>query len=113
MYNNSNFFSSPASMYYSSFPKPHRASLLSKIKGVNWNHLLDNTSRTLNVIHQAIPLYYQVRPLFKNASTLFKIADIIRTDDREQNFGVSGGNTSLREEKKEETISSSGPTFFL
>lgn len=45
-------------------------SLLGKI---NWSSLLSNASKTLNVVNQAIPLYYQVKPMVKNLRTLGKI----------------------------------------
>ena len=45
-------------------------SLLSKI---NWSTLLSNTQKTLNVVNQAVPLYYQIKPVFKNMKTISKI----------------------------------------
>ena len=47
-----------------------KTSFLSKI---NWTSLLTNTQKTLNVVNQAIPLYYQVKPVFNNFKTLSKI----------------------------------------
>ncbi len=46
------------------------SSLLGKI---NWSSLLSNAQKTLNVVNQAIPLYYQVKPMVKNLRTLGKI----------------------------------------
>lgn len=46
------------------------ASLFSKI---NWSSLLSNAQKTLGVVNQAIPLYYQVKPVFKNLRALGKI----------------------------------------
>lgn len=40
---------------------------------INWSSLLSNASKTLNVVNQAIPLYYQVKPMVKNLRTLGKI----------------------------------------
>ena len=45
------------------------------IKRINWSNILNNTQKTLNVINQAIPIIYQVKPLVTNAKTLFRIAD--------------------------------------
>lgn len=45
-------------------------SLLSKL---NWSSLLSNAQKTLNVVNQAIPLYYQVKPVFNNIKTLGRI----------------------------------------
>ena len=46
------------------------ASIFSKI---NWSSLLSNAQKTLGVVNQAIPLYYQVKPVFKNLKALGKI----------------------------------------
>lgn len=46
------------------------ASIFSKI---NWSSLLSNAQKTLGVVNQAIPLYYQVKPVFKNLRALGKI----------------------------------------
>lgn len=47
-----------------------KTSLLGKI---NWSSLLSNAQKTLNVVNQAIPLYYQVKPVFNNIKTIGKI----------------------------------------
>lgn len=45
-------------------------SILGKI---NWSTLLSNAQKTLNVVNQAVPLYYQVKPVFKNIRAISKI----------------------------------------
>lgn len=50
---------------------------LSLTKSINWSALLDGTQKTLGVINQAIPVYYQVKPILGNAKTLFKIANVM------------------------------------
>ena len=49
------------------------------LKSVNWSALLDGTGKTLGVINQAIPVFYQVKPLFSNAKTIFNIANEINS----------------------------------
>lgn len=46
------------------------SSIFSKI---NLSSLLSNAQKTLGVVNQAIPLYYQVKPVFKNLKALSKI----------------------------------------
>ena len=53
-------------------------SLLSLLKNIKWSSILDGTSKTLNVINQAIPVVYQVKPIIDNAKTMFKVANIIK-----------------------------------
>lgn len=54
----------------------------SGIKRINWSNILNNTQKTLNVINQAIPIIYQVKPLVSNARTLFRIADAVKEEDK-------------------------------
>ena len=75
---------------------------ISMLKNIKWADLLDGTQKTLNVINQAIPIVYQIKPLANNAKTLFKIANIINTP--------SNVNSSTTQEKK--TIQNS-PIFYI
>lgn len=87
------------------FPNPS-TNLLKKsfsiLKNVKWGAILDGTQKTLNVINQAIPIVYQIKPLANNAKTLFKIANIINTPSNE--------NTSAKQEKKAVQTS---PIFYI
>ena len=58
------------------FPSQN-TSILSLLKNIKWGTILDGTSKTLNVINQAIPVVYQVKPIIDNAKTMFKVANII------------------------------------
>ena len=54
---------------------------LSFLKTFKWGTFLDGTQKTLNVINQAIPVVYQVKPIINNAKTMFKVANIINTPE--------------------------------
>lgn len=60
---------------------PNQTSILSLLKNIKWGTILDGTSKTLNVINQAIPVVYQVKPIIDNAKTIFKVANIINTEE--------------------------------
>lgn len=84
--------------------------LLSKIislkDSIKWGEILDGTKKTLDVISQAIPIYYQVKPIVSNAKTIFKIAGALNT------YNDSGNN--IEQNKKEENISpNNSPIFYL
>lgn len=51
-------------------------------KGFNFNNFLTSTGKTLNVINQAIPIFYQVKPIINNARTMLKVAGAIRGSDK-------------------------------
>lgn len=89
-------------------------SLLSKI---NISSILTNAQKTLNVVNQAIPLYYQVKPVFNNIKTLGKIGkeftktnnENIRKTNVENNNSINN-NINLDNQNQNDIIS---PTFFL
>ena len=47
----------------------------------DWGAILNNTQKTLNIVNQAIPLAYQVKPIINNAKTVFRIMGAVRDDD--------------------------------
>ena len=98
-------------MYYNNFfpyqNNLERDTLLKKgiglfsFRKINWSNLLNTTQKTLNVINQAIPVYYQVKPIWGNAKTMFRMINALKDD-----------NTSNKQENiKKET--STGPVFFI
>lgn len=76
--------------YYNSYPnvvtplygmKPSFS--LSRIANkLNINNILNGASKTLGVINQAIPVFYQIKPLWNNAKTMLRVAKIIKSDDK-------------------------------
>ncbi len=48
----------------------------------NFSTLLSNAQKTLNVINQAIPIVYQVKPIWNNAKTMFNIMGALKSDDK-------------------------------
>ena len=98
------------------------SSIFSKI---NWSSLLSNAQKTLGVVNQAIPLYYQVKPVFKNLRALGKIGKeftkISGNNDRNNNENtkqepvLNGSNNS--ETVTNNTINNQNdyptPTFYL
>ena len=78
---------------------------LSAIKAIKWGSILDGTQKTLGVINQAIPVIYQVKPIVSNAKTLFKIANVINTPEK----NISQKTTS--NEKNQSTKNS--PVFYI
>ena len=94
-----------------------KASIFSKI---SLGTILTNASKTLNVINQAIPLYYQAKPVISNLKSLTKITkefvskpnnNEIKKEDT-NNKNVNNETTNKIEIKKEET-SIPNPSFFL
>lgn len=72
---------------------------LSAFKRVNWSNILNNTQKTLNVINQAIPIIYQVKPLVSNARTLFRIADAVNEPETNNIPSNNNYQTTNQQEK--------------
>lgn len=62
--------------------------LLSKF---SFGGFLDGASKTLNVVNQAIPIFYQVKPMISNAKTMFRIMGAVKDDDSSK---VTSRNTT-------------------
>ena len=83
-----------------------RPSLLKSFSNIKWSDVLNNTQKTLNVINQAIPVYYQVKPIFNNIKSLGRLVSAFNEDDTSKN-----NNSNNQEIKKEN--SNNSPTFFI
>lgn len=90
-----------------------RPSLFKSLTNIKWGTILNNTQKTLNVINQAIPVYYQIKPIWGNLKSFGKIMSAFNSDsDNNNNFNNQSINNNLNNiEKKEE--SSGLPTFFI
>lgn len=88
-----------------------KTSLLRKI---NWASLLTNAQKTLNVVNQAIPLYYQVKPVFSNIKTLGKIGkELNKTPISNQNNIIQNSTPQNNINNDYQDNNIPNPTFFL
>lgn len=82
----------------------------------NLSGFLNGANKTLNVVNQAIPIYYQVKPMISNAKTMFRVMSAVKSDDSKS---TSTTNKTIKQATKTNTtastnISSDGsPTFFI
>ena len=89
-------------------------------KGINWNDLLNNTSRTLNIVNQAIPIVNQAKPLVNNMKTMLKIANIMKEDSHGNSVNINNEKGSKKNVIRKTEINKingydndNQPTFFL
>ena len=87
-------------------------SLFSGLRNLSLGSVLSGTQRTLNVINQAIPLFYQIKPLWNNTKTLFRIANAVNSDEKVNN---NTNTTTIKEEhlKEENDVQYNKPVFFI
>lgn len=68
--------------------------------------LLNGASKTLGVINQAIPVFYQVKPIWNNAKTMMRVVKGINSNDTKNSINNTNNSISKKEEQ------SNAPTFF-
>lgn len=103
------------------------------IKAFNWSGLINNTSKTLGIINQTIPLVRQVGPMVGNMRSMLRLASAFKdetdtTNTSNSNHSKINNNNSTTNnnhiqvqekndiEKKEtlrDNITSDSPTFFI
>ena len=76
---------------------------------LTFSSILNGASKTLGVINQAIPVFYQAKPIWNNARTMFRVAKELNSNNTSQ----SNTNNTIKETKKRETQSGDAPTFFI
>lgn len=85
-------FNSPNYIPYPNhFSKP---SLFQAFRSLNFSEILNGTQKTLNVINQAIPIFYQIKPLWNNTKTIFRIANAVNKPDDNVNNSNNDNNRS-------------------
>ena len=97
----------------------------STIRGINWGGLLNNVSRTLGVINQAIPVVKQAGPMLNNMKSMIRLANAFKNEtspskiNNNQNNNINNINnvnsTNVITEEKKEIVSQEDylPNFFI
>ena len=111
MYNNPynfyQFINQAANPIYGGISNAVKPSLFKSLTNIKWGALLTNTQKTLNVINQAIPVYYQIKPVWQNIRSFGHIMSAFNEND----------NNDIKKEEvltKTSTEKNSNlPTFFI
>ena len=80
--------------------------------------LLNGASKTLGVINQAIPVFYQVKPIINNAKTMYRVAKEINSNDRKNTNTNNSNNNNSNNNTSTNNISNNNndvnkPNFFI
>ena len=120
--NNFRPFAMPGNIPYTTVHRPffNTGGIHSIFKGfhnINWNNILNNTSRTLGVVRDAIPVIKEVRPMINNMKSMIKIASVFKdeTDTRKPNNNISNKKeNSIKDTTLNNNINyNNEPNFFL
>ncbi len=87
--------------YNTNFKKP----------SINWNGILNGTQKTLNIVNQAIPVFYQVKPIWSNAKTMLKVFGEFSKVNKAVPSLVTQGVESAA--SAQQVAASSAPNFFV
>ncbi len=79
----------------------------------DWGNFLSNTQKTLNVVNQAIPIFYQIKPIFNNAKTMFRIMGALKDDDQDHHPQEQETVLNSTTDKHEAQFQENQPQFFL
>ena len=91
------------------------------IKAINWTGMINNTSKTLGIINQTIPVVKQVGPMMNNMKSMLKIASVFKdeTDTTPRNNHITNNNQTTTSNINQTNIYSNddtnnySPTFFI
>ena len=87
-----------------------RGGLFKGLSNIKWGTVLTNTQKTLNVINQAIPVYYQVKPIFSNIRSFGHLMNAFNEESNSSSINNTETKEKITETKKENKNS---PTFFI
>ena len=98
--------------YYYQMPNEfsnNKVGLFSRFRNINFNNIINNTGKVLQIANQAIPLVKQVTPVVRNAKTMFKVLNEFKKSDNIPNK-VTTVSTSSNVNNYD--YNTNGPTFF-
>ena len=92
------------------------------LRSVNWGGLLNNASKALGVVNQAVPLVKQAGPMVNNMKSMLKLASMFKDETDSQIKTTSSSTypsnnpkptTSSLNQSAPNTSSTNSPNFFL
>ncbi len=82
-------------------------------KSFNWGNLLNNTQKTLGIINQSIPVFYQIKPIWNNAKTMFKVFGEFSKINNKSKTITNNNNTNTTQINQPSTNETNNPNFFI
>ena len=100
-------------MFPNQFYTPARSLMPLAKKSINWSGLLSNTQKTLNIVNQAIPIVYQVKPIINNAKTMFRVASELNKSNTRNKINNNVNNNVNHNNINTNLNSDNEPSFFI
>ena len=100
------------------------ANSLGFARNINWGSFINNTSKTLGLINQTIPLVKQAGPMFRNVKSVLKLASAFKDEtdpitnkkiklNNDPNKLKTNNDNYSNYKKKADEIFNNQPTFFI
>lgn len=83
------------------------------IKNIKWSEIINNTSKTLGIINQTIPVVKQVKPIMNNMKSMIKIASLFKDETTSPNQNISNKVKTNKETTSSSNNDNYSPTFFI
>ena len=83
------------------------------IKSINWTGMINNTSKTLGIINQSIPIVKQVGPMMNNMRSILRIASIFKDETDTQKSTTTKTNYSSSTSNNTNKDDTYSPTYFI
>lgn len=95
-----------------------KGNILSKgniLKGINYQNILGNVSKTIGVVKDAIPVVKEVRPMIGNMKSMLKIASVFSdvTDANDKKQTIIENKNKTNELLSNNNSNDNEPNFFL
>lgn len=87
------------------YSMPTESGLSSILSKFSLSSIINGTSKTLNLVNQAIPVVKQVSPLMKNMKTMFNVINEFKKTEN--------NDTNNNEQIESKKINQNNPTFFI
>lgn len=86
-----------------------------KTSTFTFSGFLNGASKTLGVINQAIPVFYQVKPIINNAKTMYRVAKEINSSSTVKNTSNVKTNSekNVTTNNRTNTTNDNQPNFFI
>lgn len=81
---------------------------------INWSSLLNNTSKTIGVVKEAIPIVKEVGPMMNNMRSMLKIASVFKDETDKtpkEEIKKESNKTTTSQQTSNQTYNE--PNFFL
>jgi len=81
---------------------------------IDWSSILSNAQKTIGIINQAIPIFYQIGPIYRNTRTMLKVlTEFNKVNSPQSNNVKSQSNTPNNSINNNNVVNDNTPNFYI